>query len=113
MELLLKKWYSNIAHPIITTMLPILLKWVLASIVRIFESHVFALQKAGDISEPFETAYGYNILKLTERLPVNKDENDVVGKAKLQEKVEQDNRLTSSREALIQKWMQLTKIYTW
>ncbi|QEC68603.1 hypothetical protein FRZ67_15275 [Panacibacter ginsenosidivorans] len=74
-----------------------------------FESHVFALQKAGDISEPFETAYGYNILKLTEIIPVNKDENDVVGKAKLQEKIEQDNRLTASREALIQKWMQLTK----
>lgn len=74
-----------------------------------FEKHVFALQKIGDISEPFETSYGYNILKLTEIIPVPKDETDVVGRAQLQEKVEQDNRLAAAREELIKKWMIETK----
>lgn len=74
-----------------------------------FEKQVFALQKIGDISEPFETSYGFNILKLTDIIPVVKDENDVVGRAQLQEKVEQDNRLAAAREELIKKWMVDTK----
>jgi len=74
-----------------------------------FENRVFALKKTGDISEPFETAYGYNIIRLSEIIPVNKDENDVVSRAQLQDKIEQDNRLAVSRDALIQKWMQVTK----
>lgn len=74
-----------------------------------FENRVFALKKVGDISEPFETAYGYNIIRLSEIIPVNKDENDVVARAQLQEKIEQDNRLVVARDALIQKWMKETK----
>ena len=42
-------------------------------------------------------------------MPVLKDESDVVGRAQLQEKVEQDNRLAAAKEELINKWMVETK----
>ncbi len=35
-----------------------------------FEDHAFALQKAGDISAPFETQFGWHIVKLIEKHPV-------------------------------------------
>ncbi|NNV56843.1 foldase protein PrsA [Limnovirga soli] len=71
-----------------------------------FENQVFALAKPGDISLPFTTAYGYNIIKLISISPVNKDDNDVVAKSAIQEKVQQDNRLAVAKDALIQQWMQ-------
>lgn len=74
-----------------------------------FENRVFALEKAGDISKPFETSYGYNIIKLVEKIPVVTDENDVINRAHLQEIVEQDNRLTIAKNKLIEKWMKQTK----
>ncbi|MEP6844727.1 MAG: peptidylprolyl isomerase [Panacibacter sp.] len=77
-----------------------------------FEERVFSLQKKGDISAPFETSYGYNIIRLSEITPVNKDENDVISRAQLQEKIEQDNRLAIARDELTQKWMQVTKYTT-
>ncbi len=74
-----------------------------------FEQQVFALQTKGEISKPFLTSYGYNIIKLVETVPVTKNEDDVVNKAHLQEQVQQDNRLAASKDALIQKWMMQTK----
>lgn len=74
-----------------------------------FEDKVFAMQQVGDISEPFENEYGYNIIKLLEVLPVNKDENDVMARAKLQERVEQDNRLAAARDALVEQWKKQIK----
>jgi len=76
---------------------------------RDFENQVFALQKPGDISKPFATDYGYNIIKLVETKPVSTDENDVINRAHLQELVERDSRLTAAKNALIQKWMKQTK----
>lgn len=74
-----------------------------------FENQVFSLQKPGDISKPFLTAYGYNIIKLVETVPVSNDENDVISRAHLQEQVQQDNRLSASKDALLLKWMQQIK----
>ncbi|MBG9375985.1 peptidylprolyl isomerase [Panacibacter sp. DH6] len=74
-----------------------------------FEDKVFALKNVGDISEPFENEYGYNIIKLLETMPVNKDESDVMARARLQERVEQDNRLSIARDALIEKWKKQIK----
>ncbi len=76
-----------------------------------FEREVFALQKPRDISKPFLTPYGYNIIKLVEIIPVSTDVNDVVNRAHIQEQVEQDKRLSIAKDALIQKWMKLT-LYT-
>lgn len=74
-----------------------------------FENAVFALQKVGDISKPFTTEYGYHIIKLAEAIPVSKDQTDVINRAHLQELVQQDNRLSASKDALLQKWMIETK----
>ena len=74
-----------------------------------FENQVFSLKKAGDISKPFTTSYGYNIVKLIEIIPIVTDENDVINRAHLQEIVEQDNRLAIAKDALIEKWMKQTK----
>lgn len=74
-----------------------------------FEKQVFGLQKTGDISKPFATAYGYNIVKLVSIIPVSKDESDVVTRAHFQEMVEQDHRLSAAKDRLAEKWMQQTK----
>ncbi|HRH60649.1 MAG TPA: peptidylprolyl isomerase, partial [Chitinophagaceae bacterium] len=74
-----------------------------------FEQQVFALKNKGDISGLFETAYGFNILKLIDAEPVSADENDVINRAHLQELVQNDNRLGAAKNALINKWMTQTK----
>ena len=74
-----------------------------------FEEQVFALPNQGNISKPFINAYGCNIIKLVETVPVVKDENDIINRAHLQDLVQQDNRLSSSKDALLLKWVQQTK----
>jgi peptidyl-prolyl cis-trans isomerase SurA len=76
---------------------------------RDFENQVFSLQKAGDVSKPFATPYGYNIIKLIEIKPVVTDENDVINRAHLQEMIEKDERLSIAKDALVEKWMKQTK----
>ncbi len=75
-----------------------------------FENQVFALQKEGDMSKPFLTAYGYNIIRLTEEIPAAIDANDLTAKGLLQEKVEQDDRLSFAKQNLTRKW-QITAGY--
>lgn len=74
-----------------------------------FESQVFDLKKPGDFSRPFQTYYGYNIIKLVEEKLVSHDETDVVARASIQEMIERDNRLGIARNALIDKWMKQAK----
>ena len=74
-----------------------------------FESQVFGLQKPGDFTKPFQTYYGYNILKFIEEKPVGMDETNVISRASLQEAIERDNRLGTARAALIEKWLKDTK----
>lgn len=73
-----------------------------------FENEVFNLKKAGDISKPFKTAFGYNIVKLIESIPVITDENDVANTAYLQQQIENDGRLGAARNNLVQNWLLLT-----
>ena len=72
-----------------------------------FENEVFSLKKAGDISKPFKTAYGYNIIKLIEAMPVSTDENDVTNTAYLQQQIQKDGRLDAAKKNLVQKWLTL------
>jgi len=74
-----------------------------------FENEVFSLQKAGDISKPFKTSYGYNIIKLIEAIPVSTDENDVVNTAYLQQQIQADGRLDLAKKNLVHKWLSLTR----
>lgn len=74
-----------------------------------FENQVFALQKTGEVSKPFATAYGYNLIKLAAIAPVAKDENDVSSRADIQEKTERDDRLSAIKKTLVEKWLVATK----
>ena len=69
-----------------------------------FENAVYTLQKEGDISVPFFTAYGWNIIKLIEKKTVVIDTNDISVKAAMQEKITADDRLTVARRNLGKKW---------
>lgn len=73
-----------------------------------FEKEVFLLQKEGDVSKPFLTDYGYNIIKLTQKIPAAINANDIAAKGTLQEKVEHDDRLQIARQQLAQRWQTLT-----
>jgi len=70
-----------------------------------FEQQVFNLKNIGDISQRFKTDYGYNIIKLTEKLPVSTDENDVAFIARLQTQIQNDGRLDMAKSALMDKWL--------
>ena len=72
-----------------------------------FENQVYRLQNAGDISKPFKTAYGFNIIKLIEAVPVSADENDVVNTAYLQQQIQADGRLDLAKKNLVHKWLPL------
>jgi len=73
-----------------------------------FEKEVFALQKEGDVSKPFQTEYGYNIIKLIQKIPAAIDPNDLASKGILQEKVEADDRLDMAKQQLAKRWQTLT-----
>lgn len=72
-----------------------------------FETQVFALAKPGDVSAPFATAYGYNILKLTAIEPAAKNADDITARAQMQEKVEGDDRLAIAKQNLVKQWQTL------
>lgn len=73
-----------------------------------FENEVFALQKEGDVSKPFVTEYGYNIIKLVQKIPSAFDANDLASKGMLQQKVEEDDRLDLAKQQLAKRWQALT-----
>lgn len=74
-----------------------------------FEQVAFSLKKAGDFSKPFQTSYGFHILKLLEIKPVATDLNDPGVLANFQEKVTKDNRIQRSKQDLIEKKLTLLK----
>lgn len=63
-----------------------------------FEQHAFALQKEGQISEPFETSFGVHILKLVKRLPFSSFSNEY-----WQQRVETSDRIATAFEVLNKK----------
>ena len=73
-----------------------------------FEQAVYALQNEGDVSKPFLTAYGYNIVKLIEKEKAVGDTSDITIKAAMQEKIKGDDRLAIARQNLQTKWITAT-----
>ncbi|MCW3114546.1 MAG: hypothetical protein JWR18_2942 [Segetibacter sp.] len=74
-----------------------------------FENVAFSLKNVGQVSKPFQTTFGYHILKLIEAKPAATDINDPVTFAAFQEKVIKDNRLELSKKELIQKKLAVIK----
>ena len=64
-----------------------------------FEKHSFALQNEGDISEPFQTRYGWHIVKLLKKYPVPPYEK---AKIELKNKILRSDRAQMGKEKLLQ-----------
>ncbi len=74
-----------------------------------FEQVAFSLKKPGDFSKPFQTSYGYHILKLIEATPAATDLNNPVVLADFEEKVIKDNRMERSKKELMEKKLALIR----
>ena len=68
----------------------------------VFENTILGL-KNGAISKPFQTSYGYHIVKRISVTPVNSNKADVKLRKEMTEKVEQNDRIEVSKEALTKK----------
>ena len=68
----------------------------------VFESAILAL-KDGSFSKPFETKYGYHIVKRMSVTPVNASKTDAKQRQVMTEKVEQSDRIELSKEVLTKK----------
>lgn len=74
-----------------------------------FEKVAFGLQKPGDISKPFQTSFGYHILKLIQAKAAAATIDDPTVLSELEEKVTKDNRMEKSKSELLQKKLSLIK----
>ncbi|WP_262733624.1 peptidylprolyl isomerase [Gaetbulibacter sp. NE] len=72
-----------------------------------FEDGAFALKNAGDISEPFQSEYGWHIVKLVDKKPL--DAFDVM-KPELEQRVKRDSRSALINTALTEKLKSSYKI---
>ena len=67
----------------------------------VFENHAFSLKKNGEISEPFETKFGYHIIKRISKTPVPATKNDEQFMDNLRQQVLNDSRKQIAREKFI------------
>ncbi len=66
-----------------------------------FENKVFALQKDGDITQPFQTQFGYHIVKRISKPQVPQEKNNESYLYTLKQQVLQDSRITSAKQKFI------------
>ena len=69
----------------------------------LFENIVFNNLKNGQLSKPFLTSYGYHIVKRIAQVPVLSSKVNEKGMEALRSKVESDDRINSTKEALAKK----------
>jgi peptidyl-prolyl cis-trans isomerase SurA len=63
-----------------------------------FEKNVYALSKDNEVSKPFETAFGYHIVKRLSRIAIPTDKNEASYQFDIKQKVTQDARVTGVKE---------------
>ena len=66
-----------------------------------FEKNVFALKTDNAISKPFETSFGYHIVKRLSNTPLPEDKNDATFLFDVKQKVQQDERINTVKEKFI------------
>ena len=64
----------------------------------IFESNVIALKNDNDFGKPFETTFGYHIVKRLAHTPIPTDKKDGTYQFETKQKVTQDARINGERE---------------
>ncbi len=74
----------------------------------VFESNVIALKKDNDFGSPFETAFGYHIVKRLAHTTVPADKTDGTYQFETKQKVTQDSRINNEREKFAKDVMQKT-----
>ena len=65
-----------------------------------FENAAFSLQKVGDVSKPFQTAFGWHILKLVQKTPPATSLKDADAQAGFKQRVSADRRMDEARNNL-------------
>jgi peptidyl-prolyl cis-trans isomerase SurA len=70
-----------------------------------FEAAAFGLSKPGQLTPPFETGFGWHILKLIEKQPVVSDSSDADNLATLRQKVLETGRTEGARRNYISSQM--------
>lgn len=63
----------------------------------VFENRAFGLKKNGDFTPPFQTAFGFHIVKRINVVPISANREDPVTVHDLKEKIQQDSRVEISR----------------
>jgi peptidyl-prolyl cis-trans isomerase SurA len=66
-----------------------------------FETNVIALKKDGDVTKPFETSFGFHIVKRLSQKPIPQDLKDATFLYELKQKVGQDARINNERVKFI------------
>jgi peptidyl-prolyl cis-trans isomerase SurA len=64
----------------------------------VFEANVIALKNDNDFGKPFETSFGYHIVKRLTHTPIPADKKDGTYQFETKQKVTQDSRINSERE---------------
>ena len=67
----------------------------------VFENKAFALQKDGDITPPFQTQFGYHIVKRISRLETPQDKSNDSYLFIVKQQVLQDSRITAAKEKFV------------
>ena len=67
----------------------------------IFENHAFSLQKDSDISKPFETKFGYHIIKRISATPIPTTKNDEAFMYNLKQEVLNDSRIEIAKQKFL------------
>ena len=67
----------------------------------IFENHAFSLQNDRDISRPFETKFGYHIIKRISATPIPTTKNDETFVYNLKQEVLNDNRIEIAKRKFL------------
>ncbi len=73
-----------------------------------FEKAAFSLQHDGDITAPFQTEFGYHILKRISRSPIPDNKNDAAFMYNLKQDVLNDSRIETAKEKFVQEMLTRT-----
>ena len=73
-----------------------------------FEKMAFGLKNDGDVSEPFQTEYGYHILKRISRSPIPPNGNDEAFMSGIKQQVLSDGRVEIAKEKFLKQILSKT-----